>query len=122
MKVITYGYIFDRINGYTCLVKRSRFVVHILGKIRRFYIVHFRKDYLHAQLRMRKGRCNRCGLCCSLAFTCPMLTLEGRCCIYNLGRWKACEAFPIDRRDIEDVFISGGECGFRFDGDRSAGD
>jgi len=100
----------------TPLMKKGS-LVHIIGKLRRFYLYHFRKDYVQRQLSIRAGRCNQCGACCSLLFRCPMLTEDGRCRSYDHYRWAVCRAFPIDQRDIEDVNAIGGECGYCFEGD-----
>ena len=97
----------------------SRFVLHATGKLRRFWLVHFRKQYVQRQLLVRKGECHQCGTCCSLLFTCPMLTKQGRCLIYGTWRPQACKVFPIDQRDIDEVKLCGGQCGYRFNGEAS---
>lgn len=85
-----------------------------VGKIRRFYICHFRKAYLRSQLQLRRGECHQCAACCHLLFPCQALTPEGLCRIYHGRRWRVCRVFPIDRRDIEDVARAGGKCGYYF--------
>jgi hypothetical protein len=92
----------------------SLFVVHAAGKARRFWLVHFRKDYVKRQLLDREGDCRQCGVCCNLLFTCPMLTRQGKCLTYGLCRPQVCKVFPIDQRDLEEVELSGGRCGHRF--------
>jgi hypothetical protein len=99
----------------THLVRESRFLMQAIGKSRRFYLVHFRKDYVHQQLLLRKGHCRQCGNCCWLLFTCPMLTQQGLCLVYGKCRPQACKVFPIDQRDIEEVALCGGNCGYRFE-------
>ena len=84
------------------------------GKIRRFYICHFRKGYLRSQLRLRRGECHQCAACCHLLFPCYALSPERLCRIYHGRRWLVCRVFPIDRRDIEDVSRNGGKCGYYF--------
>ena len=42
-------------------VKGSRFVIHLVGKFRRFYLFHFRKGVVQRQLALRKGECRQCG-------------------------------------------------------------
>ena len=97
-------------------VNDSRFTLHTTGKLRRFWLVHFRKDYVQNQLLARKGDCRQCGICCNLLFTCPMLTKGGRCVVYGFCRPQACKVFPIDQRDIDEVSLCGGHCGYHFDG------
>lgn len=100
----------------TQAVKDSRFLLHTTGKSRRLWLVHFRKEYVQRQLLLRHGDCRQCGACCNLLFTCPMLTKRGRCVVYGFCRPQACKVFPIDQRDIDEVNLCGGHCGYRFDG------
>ncbi|GBE14381.1 hypothetical protein BMS3Abin14_00422 [bacterium BMS3Abin14] len=93
----------------------SRFVLHTIGKLRRVWVVHFRKEYVQRQLLVRIGDCRQCGTCCNLLFTCPMLTKQGRCFVYGSCRPQACKVFPIDQRDIDEVKLCAGQCGYRFD-------
>ncbi len=93
----------------------SRFLLHCIGKVRRFLLVHFRQDYVQHQLKSRGGTCRQCGTCCNLLFTCPMLTKDGRCFAYGTCRPEACKVFPIDQRDIAEVKLCGHHCGYRFD-------
>jgi len=99
---------------FDCLFGESRFWIHLVGRTRRFYLVHFRKAYVRRQLSVREGACHQCGQCCDLLFTCPMLTSRGRCLIYNTWRPQVCKVFPIDQRDIDEIRLCGGECGYRF--------
>jgi len=91
-----------------------RFALHFIGKVRRFWLVHYRKDFVRNQLVSRQGSCRQCSTCCSLLFTCPMLTNDGGCLTYGTCRPQACKVFPIDQRDIDEVRIAGGKCGYRF--------
>lgn len=94
----------------------QEYPVRILaGKLRRFFTVHFRKDYLDRQLRARQGECLQCGICCHFSLACPLLTRDTLCRVYHTCRPKACRVFPIDRKDIDDVAACGGNCGYRFD-------
>lgn len=86
-----------------------------VGKLRRFYLVHFRKAYVRGKLASREGECRQCGRCCSFLFRCPMLGRDGLCRVYNGARWLACKMFPVDERDLRDVTISGGCCGYKWD-------
>ena len=85
------------------------------GKLRRFFIVHFRKNYLERQLRSRRGDCLQCGVCCNFSLPCPMLTKRRLCLVYGVCRPKACRVFPIDQKDLDDVAACGGVCGYRFE-------
>jgi hypothetical protein len=93
----------------------SRFVLHAVGKLRRLGLVHLKKEYVQRQLLVRTGACRQCGTCCNLLYTCPMLTKQGRCLVYGFCRPQACKVFPIDQRDIDEVNLCGGHCGYRFD-------
>jgi len=90
-------------------------VIHLMGKFRRIYLVYFRKAYVKRQLALRKGECLQCARCCSFVFACPMLEREGLCRIYSKFRLEMCKSFPIDQRDIDEVALRGGTCGYRFD-------
>ena len=100
----------------TQAVKDSRFLLHTAGKVRRFWLVHFQKEYVQGQILAREGACRQCGACCNLLFTCPMLTKRGKCVVYGFCRPQACKIFPIDQRDIEEVSLCGGHCRYHFDG------
>jgi len=102
------------IRTITQAFKDSRFMLHTIGKLRRFRLVHLRKEYVQRQLLVRKGDCRQCGACCNLLFTCPMLTKQGRCFVYGSCRPQACKVFPIDQRDIDEVKLCAGQCGYHF--------
>ncbi|MFY9704746.1 MAG: hypothetical protein WBV95_03965 [Desulfobacterales bacterium] len=107
-------FFYHLIHAITQVFQDSRFVLHTSGKLRRFGLVHFQKGHVYRQLSVRQGVCRQCGACCNLLFTCPMLTKQGRCLVYTTCRPQACKVFPIDQRDIDEVKISGGQCGYRF--------
>jgi hypothetical protein len=90
-------------------------MIHLMGKFRRLYLSYFRKAYVKKQLALRKGECLQCARCCSFVFECPMLTKQRLCRIYNKSRLKVCKIFPIDQRDIDEVALYGGTCGYRFE-------
>ncbi|MDE3001217.1 MAG: hypothetical protein OXU79_19240 [Gemmatimonadota bacterium] len=85
------------------------------GKIRRFFLVHFRKSYVARQATLLAGECNRCGNCCEILFKCPFLVKHedgfSVCSIYE-NRPLQCNAFPIDRRCLADVDF---DCTFSFE-------
>jgi hypothetical protein len=105
----SYEWVFEK------TVKGIPFVMHLMGKLRRFYLVYIRKRYVQRQLALRKGECHQCGLCCSFLFVCPMLTQEQLCRIYKKCRSEICKVFPINQRDIAEVALCGGTCGYRFE-------
>ena len=96
------------------LYSESRFMIHFVGKLRRLYLVNFRKKYVQKQIARREGACRQCGTCCNLLVTCPMLLKKGRCLVYGLCRPQTCKVFPIDQRDIREVRLCNGTCGFHF--------
>ncbi len=90
-------------------------MIHVMGKLRRIYLVYFRKGYVERHLALRKGECHQCARCCSFVFVCPMLTTQRQCRIYNKFRLEMCKRFPIDQRDIDEVALAGGTCGYHFE-------
>lgn len=85
------------------------------GKLRRLLLVHFHMRYVQSQLLLRKGECNQCGCCCRLIFPCALLTRDGLCRVYGGRRWLVCKVFPIDDRDLDDVRLAGGRCGYHWE-------
>jgi len=88
------------------------------GKLRRFYLAHFRPSYVRESLARRVGHCNRTGACCNLMFTCPLLDRRSepvRCTIHEI-KPKVCRLFPIDERDLRDrdIVSPDAPCGFSF--------
>jgi uncharacterized protein len=77
-----------------------------IGKIRRFFLIKFKKQYLEQQMEQRQGECNQCGSCCELLFKCPFLVKveDGStlCSIYE-NRPKQCDVFPIDDKCLSEV-------------------
>jgi hypothetical protein len=98
----------------TGTLRDSRFLYHARGKLRRFRLAHFQKAYVLEQQSAREGACRQCGTCCNLLFTCPRLTKQSNCLAYGTCRPEVCKLFPIDRRDIQEVELYGGKCGFSF--------
>jgi len=84
------------------------------GKVKRFWLVHFQKEYVQRQLSHRQGACSQCGTCCKMLFTCPLLTKQRSCLCYGACRPQSCKVFPIDQRDIDEVALCGGQCGYSF--------
>jgi len=91
----------------------------VAGKLRRFYLGHFRKAYVAERKAARRGECARCGACCQLLHRCPWaLDCEGLagCRIYE-KRPVNCHVFPLDGRDLaeRDLVIPERPCGFHFE-------
>ena len=84
------------------------------GKVKRFWLVHFQRKYVQRQLSRRHGTCSQCGTCCKMLFTCPLLTKQRGCLWYSTCRPQSCRIFPIDQRDIDEVALCGGQCGYSF--------
>ena len=97
-------------------IGQSQSIVHLVGKLRCLYLVTFRKAYVKRQMSQRAGQCRQCGRCCALCFTCPVLGTGRFCLAYGSWRPAACTTVPIDNRDLSDIRLAGGECGFRFPG------
>ena len=92
------------------------------GKIRRFYLGHFRPGYVESRIALRQGECLRCGDCCKLLYACPELEelpdASTRCRIHD-QRPKNCRIFPVNQTDISDRDLVGKDtntqsCGFNF--------
>lgn len=81
------------------------------GKVRRWWLTTFRKEYVRRQLELRQGECNQCGACCKLMFRCFYLKRDNRCSKYHNGRPPNCTCFPIDERDLRDAGVV---CGYSF--------
>ena len=93
-------------------------MVLVWGKLRRFYLLTFRPNYVEESLKRRVGKCRRTGSCCRLAFTCPWFAWLERLpiCRHYRRRPRNCTIFPIDERDIRDRDIVDPHeaCGFTF--------
>lgn len=92
----------------------------VAGKLRRFYLGHFRKAYVARRIEARRGECARCGACCQLMHRCPWALqcedgLAG-CRIYE-RRPANCRVFPLDRRDLaeRDLVRPEQPCGYFFE-------
>jgi len=96
------------------LLRGTLFWLQLTGKVRRLALTHLCPDYVRAQLARREGECLRCGACCALLYTCPVVAADGECLAYGRWRPRACHAFPIDERDLREVEALGRHCGYRF--------
>ncbi|MBF0310708.1 MAG: hypothetical protein HQL56_14390 [Magnetococcales bacterium] len=98
--------------------KRAWILARILGgKIRRYFKTrNLNPEELDAFAARRSGNCQMCGACCKLLFECPMLDEANMCRIYTSPvRPRACQAFPMNDADLEDVRLAAGlQCGFAF--------
>jgi uncharacterized protein len=84
-----------------------------IGKMRRFTMTFFGKNYIENQKKIRQGACRRCGNCCKILVNCPFGDFSNStviCKIYD-KRFQACRVFPIDERCLLDVKL---DCGFNF--------
>jgi hypothetical protein len=68
------------------------------GKLRRYYLSHFRRAYVESMRRRRRGSCRQCASCCAVMFKCPYLK-GNKCQVYE-DRFEQCIDFPIDERDL----------------------
>ena len=89
------------------------------GKVRRAFLIAFRKKRVEEKLDRRRGACSRCGACCKIMFKCPAYDdADGnpKCLIYN-DRPGVCSLFPLDEKDLRerDFVMPGTKCGFYFD-------
>lgn len=90
----------------------------VWGKIRRAWLIAFRKDRVKEKLALRRGACSRCGACCKILFNCPAYDdSDGnpKCLIYN-DRPGVCGLFPLDPADLRerDLVMRGTKCGYYF--------
>lgn len=88
------------------------------GKIRRGWLVAFRKKKVTQKLSHRRGACTRCGACCKILFNCPAYDESGgepRCLIYN-DRPGVCSLFPMDAADLAErnIVMPDRKCGYYF--------
>lgn len=95
------------------------------GKIRRAWLIAFRKKTVEQKLSLRRGACSRCGACCKILFKCPAYDEsngEPRCLIYN-DRPGVCGLFPLDLKDLRerDLVMPGTKCGYWFTDDPAKG-
>src|SRR5687768_563202 len=85
------------------------------GKVRRAFLIAFRKKRVEEKLDRRRGACSRCGACCKIMFRCPAYDdSDGnpKCLIYN-DRPGVCSLFPLDEKDLRerDIVMPGTKCG-----------
>lgn len=90
----------------------------VWGKIRRAFLIAFRKKAVEESLSLRRGACSRCGACCKILFKCPAYddsNGEPKCLVYN-DRPGVCGLFPLDPRDLRDrdLVMPEKKCGFWF--------
>jgi hypothetical protein len=88
------------------------------GKIRRAFLIAFRKKRVEEKLDRRRGACTRCGACCKIVFRCPAYDDSGgepRCLIYD-DRPGVCGLFPLDEKDLRDrdIVMPDKKCGYYF--------
>lgn len=112
-------FIKDLFLSFTEAFQDAHVMLSSSGKVKRFWLVHFQKEYVQQQLSLRQGACSQCGTCCKMLFTCPLLSKQGLCLSYGTCRPHTCRIFPIDQRDIDEVDLCGGQCGFSFIGEDS---
>ncbi len=103
---------------------RTRYTLHqnirfIRGKILRFYLGHFHKEYVARRLAQRKGECKRCGACCRLLFKCAYVDdCKGHteCRIYQ-NRPVNCRIFPFNKQHLHerDILRPDEPCGYYFE-------
>jgi len=77
-----------------------RYVLRLIGQVRRQYLSRFRPGYVAGMRARRLGRCRSCGACCRLTFRCPFLTGDRLCDRYE-KRSRTCRDFPIDAMDLK---------------------
>ena len=88
------------------------------GKLRRSFLIAFRKKRVEEKLSRRRGACSRCGACCKLLFNCPAYDDsdgDPKCLVYN-DRPGVCGLFPLDEKDLKerDFVMPERKCGFFF--------
>ena len=89
------------------------------GKVRRFCLIHFRKEYVRQSLARRRGQCRHSGACCQISIVCPMHGPnehgENGCTVYE-RRPQNCRIFPLDERDLRerDIIMPDTPCGYHF--------
>lgn len=94
-------------------------IIEAAGKIRRVYLIRFRKQYVSRQVQLRQGECMRCGACCRFVFDCPFLQMQsdGKAfCRIHTHRHINCRFFPINKRDLADRDLCDKQtkCGYNF--------
>ncbi|MCF8025193.1 MAG: YkgJ family cysteine cluster protein [Desulfobacteraceae bacterium] len=91
-------------------------LVLLYGKLRRFCLTTLAPRRTRSRMLRRQGKCRQCASCCKFIFRCPLLDENNLCKIYH-SRFRplVCRRFPIDQRDVEDVYLNyGRKCGYSF--------
>ncbi len=94
----------------------GRWVLRLVGQIRRQYLSRLRPGYVRRSIARRRGACRQCGACCNLTFYCPLRTREGLCRWYR-HRPRTCRDFPIDALDL---WLTRVPCGYYFEAEPEA--
>lgn len=102
-------------TGRSGLLART---LNLAGTPRRFFATWFFPQYVERNIAMRRGDCNRCGLCCQLVVKCVFLRYEdglAACGCYE-KRPPNCAKFPISQADIDEVnrIAPHAPCGYSF--------
>src|SRR5438094_8557625 len=72
------------------------------GKVRRVFLIAFRKKRVIAKLDRRRGACTRCGASCKILFKCPAYDESDgnpKFLIYA-DRTDVCSLFSLDEQDL----------------------
>lgn len=87
------------------------------GKIRRWWFVYFRRNYVETVLlpRRREG-CQRTGACCEIGFGCPAFDAKGRLCKIHPYKPLVCKLYPLTEEDLKerDLIYPAKKCGYSF--------
>ncbi len=100
-------------------------LIHFRGKVRRWWLIHFRPGYVKKALARRRGECTRLGTCCHLGYRCFFLKHDENACamcsIYE-KRPQNCRIFPLDERDLRerDFLMPDHPCGYYFVDDENS--
>jgi hypothetical protein len=93
-------------------------IVNIYGTPRRFFTTWLFPKYVEQSIAMRRGDCNRCGLCCQLVVKCVFLRYENglAACGQYENRPPNCSKFPMNQADIDEVnrIAPHAPCGYSF--------
>jgi hypothetical protein len=87
-----------------------RFFLKLGNKIRRGIMSSIDKSYISKKLKLRSGKCLKCGQCC---MGCKCLDSETKKCKVYDNRPSFCHRdFPIDELDKKVFGVK--NCGYRF--------
>ena len=100
------------------MYRAGEIALMVWGKIRRAWLIAFRKRRVEEKLSYRRGDCTRCGACCKILFKCPAYDdSDGnpKCLIYN-DRPGVCSLFPMDPADLKErnIVMPERKCGYWF--------